>query len=83
MLDESDRDGLRVVVEMKKGAIPEIVLNNLYKHTSLQTGFPCYMVISFILTLLTLLDCCGEWKTRDTQFEAVFGTLFKLQVREV
>lgn len=47
--DESDRDGLRVVVEMKKGVIPEIVLNNLYKHTSLQTGFPCYMVTSFNL----------------------------------
>ena len=37
--DESDRHGLRVVVELRREAQPEIVLNNLYKHTALQTAF--------------------------------------------
>lgn len=42
--DESDRTGMRVVVEVKRGANPEVVLNNLYKHTPLQTSFSCNMV---------------------------------------
>ena len=37
--DESDRDGMRIVIEVKKGEIPEVVMNNLYKHTSLQVSF--------------------------------------------
>jgi DNA gyrase subunit A len=37
--DESDRDGMRVVVELKRGTEPQIVLNQLYKHTSMQEGF--------------------------------------------
>ena len=37
--DESDRDGIRVVIELKKGVIPQVVLNHLYKHTQLQTSF--------------------------------------------
>ncbi|MGQ9470442.1 MAG: DNA gyrase subunit A [Candidatus Aminicenantales bacterium] len=37
--DESDREGLRIVFEIKKGELPEVVLNNLYKHTALQTSF--------------------------------------------
>jgi len=37
--DESDRDGLRVVYDLKRDAIPSIVLNNLYKYTPLQTSF--------------------------------------------
>jgi DNA gyrase subunit A len=37
--DESDRDGLRIVYELKKDAIPAIVLNNLFKYTQLQTAF--------------------------------------------
>jgi DNA gyrase subunit A len=39
MRDESNRKGLRLVVELKQNAVPEVVLNNLYKHTSLQTTF--------------------------------------------
>ena len=42
--DESDRDGMRVVVELRRGANAEVVVNNLYKQTSLQTTFPCNMV---------------------------------------
>jgi DNA gyrase subunit A len=37
--DESDRDGMRVVVELKKDAVAEVVLNNLYKQTQMQTSF--------------------------------------------
>ncbi|HSR43222.1 MAG TPA: DNA topoisomerase (ATP-hydrolyzing), partial [Longimicrobiales bacterium] len=37
--DESDRDGLRVVIELKRDAIPHIVLNRLYKHTQMQSTF--------------------------------------------
>lgn len=37
--DESDREGMRVVIEVKKGEQPEIILNNLYKHTQLQTSY--------------------------------------------
>ena len=39
MRDESDRDGLRVVIELKRDAIPRVVLNRLYKHTQMQTTF--------------------------------------------
>ncbi|MDP3076717.1 DNA gyrase subunit A [Bradyrhizobium sp.] len=42
--DESDRDGIRVVVELKRDAVPEVVLNQLYRFTPLQTNFGCNMV---------------------------------------
>lgn len=42
--DESDRHGTRIVVELKRDAIPKKVLNNLFKHTSLQTVFPANIV---------------------------------------
>ena len=42
--DESDRDGIRVVIELKRDAVYKKVINNLYKHTELQTTFPVNMV---------------------------------------
>ncbi|ENN95058.1 DNA gyrase subunit A [Bartonella vinsonii] len=42
--DESDRDGYRIVIELKKDAVAEIVLNQLYRYTPLQTSFGCNMV---------------------------------------
>ena len=42
--DESDRDGVRVVVELKRDAEPDIVLNQLYRHTALQTSFGVNML---------------------------------------
>jgi DNA gyrase subunit A len=42
--DESDRDGVRVVIELKKNANADVVLNQLYKHTALQSNFACNMV---------------------------------------
>jgi DNA gyrase subunit A len=42
--DESDRDGYRVVVELKRDAMPDVVLNQLYKFTPLQSSFPANML---------------------------------------
>ncbi|GLT70725.1 hypothetical protein SLA2020_427850 [Shorea laevis] len=42
--DESDRTGMRIVIELKRGSEPLIVLNNLYRLTSLQSSFSCNMV---------------------------------------
>ncbi len=42
--DESDRDGYRVVIELKRNEIPLVVLNNLYKHTQMQTTFGVIML---------------------------------------
>ena len=42
--DESDRDGMRIVVEIKRGEQPEVILNNLYKHTQLQDSFGMIML---------------------------------------
>jgi len=44
MRDESDRDGVRVVIEVKRDAVADVVLNQLYRHTSLQTTFGVNMV---------------------------------------
>jgi DNA gyrase subunit A len=42
--DESDREGMRIVIEVKRGELPEIILNNLYKHTQLQISFGIIML---------------------------------------
>ncbi|MBP9719509.1 MAG: DNA gyrase subunit A [Candidatus Levybacteria bacterium] len=59
--DESDRHGIRVVVELKRDAVPKKVLNNLFKHTSLQTSFPANVValvngVPQTLNLKTILE---------------------------
>lgn len=42
--DESDKDGMRLVIELKRGEVPEVILNNLYKNTQLQETFGMNMV---------------------------------------
>ncbi|HEX7026476.1 MAG TPA: DNA topoisomerase (ATP-hydrolyzing), partial [Gammaproteobacteria bacterium] len=42
--DESDKDGMRVVIELRRGEVPEVILNNLYQHTQMQTVFGINMV---------------------------------------
>jgi len=42
--DESDKDGMRVVIELRRGEVPEVVLNNLFKHTMMQAVFGINMV---------------------------------------
>ena len=57
--DESDRDGLRVVIELKRGEQPEIVLNNLYKLTQMQVNFGVIMlsIVNGQPRELGLIDC--------------------------
>src|SRR3712207_3206289 len=42
--DESDRNGMRIVIELKREAVPKVVLNNLYKHTQMQQSFGVNLV---------------------------------------
>ena len=76
--DESDRDGMRIVLELKRGEVPEVVLNNLFKHTSLQTTFGVIMLAIVggrprVLTLLEVIekfiDFRREVVRRRTEFE--------------
>jgi DNA gyrase subunit A len=61
--DESDRDGMRVVIELKRGEIPDVVLNNLYKHTQLQQTFGIIMlaIVGGRPRVLTLLEVVEEF----------------------
>jgi DNA gyrase subunit A len=76
--DESDKDGIRVVVELKRGELPEVVLNNLYKQTQLQDSFGMNMVALVdgqprVLNLLQLIEAFvshrREVVTRRTVFD--------------
>ncbi|MEI7436407.1 MAG: DNA gyrase subunit A, partial [bacterium] len=60
--DESNKDGIRIVIELKRGVIPQVVLNNLYKHTQLQTTFGAIMLAidkgrPRTMTLKEILQC--------------------------
>ena len=76
--DESDKDGIRVVIETKRDAVPEVILNQLYKHTQLQdtfglillalvNGVPKIMPLKEILT--HFVDFRHEVVVRRTEFE--------------
>jgi DNA gyrase subunit A len=76
--DESDKQGIRVVIELKRGELPEVVLNNLYKQTQLQDSFGMNMVALVdnqprVLNLKELLECFvshrREVVTRRTVYE--------------
>src|SRR4051812_24005848 len=76
--DESDRDGMRIVIELKRGELPDVVLNNLYKHTQLQLNFGIIMLAIVggrprVMTLLELLESFIEFRRevvrRRTEFE--------------
>ena len=56
--DESDRSGMRIVIELKRGEVPEVVLNNLFKHTQLQTffGIITLAIVAGRPQVLSLLD---------------------------
>jgi len=57
--DESDKDGMRMVIDLKRGEVAEVVLNNLYQHTQLQTVFGINMValVDGRPRLLNLKEC--------------------------
>jgi DNA gyrase subunit A len=76
--DESDRDGMRIVIELKRGEVPDVILNNLYKHTPLQTSFGIIMLAIVggrpkVLNLLELVESFVEFRRdvvrRRTEFE--------------
>ena len=76
--DESDKSGMRVVIELKRGELPEVVLNNLYKNTQLQDSFGMNMValvdgqprtLNLKQMLEAFLDHRREVVTRRTVFE--------------
>lgn len=76
--DESDRDGVRVVIELKKDAVADVVLNQLYKHTPLQNSFGINILallhgrpeqLSLKQILQAFLDFREEIITKRTRFE--------------
>jgi DNA gyrase subunit A len=76
--DESDRDGMRIVIELKRDAYPRVVLNNLYKQTPLQANFGANMLALVngepqILTLKEFLQVFLDFRveaiTRRTRYE--------------
>ena len=76
--DESNREGLRIVIELKREANPQITLNQLYKHTSLQENFSAIMIalVNGEPKILTLYDILYEYLkfqkevvTRRTKFD--------------
>ncbi len=76
--DESDRDGMRIVIELKRGEVPEVVLNNLFKHTQLQTSFGIIMlaiaggrpkVLNLLEFIEEFIDFRREVVRRRTEFE--------------
>jgi len=76
--DESSSDGIRVVIELKRGALGQVVLNNLYKHTQLQMTFGAIMLAidqgrPKVMNLKELIRCYVDHRfeviTRRTQFE--------------
>jgi DNA gyrase subunit A len=76
--DESDREGMRIVIELKRGEVPEVVLNNLYKHTPLQSSFGIIMLAIVggrpkVMSLLELVETFVEFRReivrRRTEFD--------------
>ena len=76
--DESDREGMRMVIELKRGEVPEVILNNLYKHTQLQQSFGVIMlaivagrpkVMNLAELVESFIDFRREVVTRRTQFD--------------
>jgi DNA gyrase subunit A len=76
--DESDREGMRIVIELKRGEVADVVLNNLYKHTPLQSSFGIIMlaivggrpkVLNLLELVQTFVDFRREVVRRRVEFE--------------
>ena len=76
--DESDRDGMRIVIELKRGEVPEVILNNLYKQTQLQMSFGIIMlaivggrpkVMNLLEMIESFVDFRREVVRRRIEFE--------------
>jgi DNA gyrase subunit A len=76
--DESSRDGMRIVIELKRGELPDVVLNNLYQHTKLQTSYGITLLAIVgarpkVLSLLQIVELFIDFRRdvirRRTEFE--------------
>ena len=70
--DESDRDGMRIVVELRRDAYPQVVLNNLFKLTPLQSNFSAYMLAlvngePILLTLRKMLEVFLDFRVETIE----------------
>jgi DNA gyrase subunit A len=70
--DESDRDGMRIVIELRRDAYPQVVLNNLFKLTPLQNNFNAYMLAlvggePILLTLRRLLEVFLDFRVETIE----------------
>ena len=70
--DESDRDGMRIVIELRRDAYPQVVLNNLFKLTPLQSNFSAYMLAlvkgePVLLTLRKMLEVFLEFRVETIE----------------
>jgi DNA gyrase subunit A len=81
--DESDRNGMRLVIELKRDAIPKVVLNQLYKHTAMQTTFGVNMValVDRVPRLLSLREVIGAYVAHQREV-IVRRTKFELAQKE-
>ena len=75
--DESDRDGMRIVMELRSGVQPQVVLNNLYKHTALQSSFSANMLALIdgkpeVITLKTALQQYVKFREEVVRRRAEF-----------
>jgi len=83
--DESDRDGMRIVIELKRGEVPDVVLNNLYKHTQLQSSFGIIMLAIVggrpqVLPLVDFIDHFVDFR-RDVVRRRIEFELRKAEAR--
>jgi DNA gyrase subunit A len=76
--DESDKDGIRVVIDIKRGAIPKVILNNIYQHTALESTFGAILLAidhgrPKVMNLKELMHCFIQHRlvviTRRTKFD--------------
>ncbi|CAN8259821.1 unnamed protein product [Cochlearia groenlandica] len=86
--DESDRNGMRVVIELKRGGDPALVLNNLYRHTALQSSFSCNMVgicngEPKLMGLKELLQAFIEFRCSVVERRAKFKLSHALQRKHI
>lgn len=75
--DESSKEGLRIVIELKRDAIPDVVLNHLFQYTEMQTNFPVNMMAlnrgrPMLFTIRGVLDAFIEFRTEVIRRRTIF-----------
>ena len=75
--DESSKEGLRVVIELKRDTMPEVVLNHLFQDTEMQSNFPVNMMAlnrgrPMLFTIRTVLDAFIEFREEVIRRRTIF-----------